>query len=95
MSSSIWIFDSSASHHMSPNSSCLASMFPSSSIPIMTVDGTPMPLEGVGFIVTLNRYLSNVYHIPKLTLNLAFVGRLCDSGNLVTFFFLLFFSLRS
>ena len=29
--------------------------------------------------------LSNVYHIPNLTLNLASVGQLCDYGNLVTF----------
>ena len=29
--------------------------------------------------------LSNVYHFPNLTLNLAYVGQLCDSSNLVTF----------
>ena len=29
--------------------------------------------------------LSNVYHIPNLTLNLAYVGQLCNSSNLVTF----------
>ena len=29
--------------------------------------------------------LSNVYHILNLTLNLASIGQLCDSGNLVTF----------
>ena len=29
--------------------------------------------------------LSYVYHIPKLTLNLAYVGQLCDFGNLDTF----------
>ena len=26
-----------------------------------------------------------MFHIPKLTLNLASVGQLCDYGNLVTF----------
>ena len=53
----------------------------------MTTDGTPMPLAGVGYVVTHNLSLSlyNVYHILNLTLNLAFVGQLCDSGNLVTF----------
>ena len=85
MSSSIWILDSSASHHMSLDSSCFASMSHSSSIPIMTVDGLPMPLDGVDSIVTPNLSLSNVYHIMKLTLNLASVGQLCDSCNLVTF----------
>ena len=29
--------------------------------------------------------LSNVYHIPNLTLNLASIGQLCNFGNLVTF----------
>ena len=70
---------------MSPDSSSFAYVYPSSSIPIMTADGTLMPLAGVGSVVTPNLSLPNVYHIPKLTLNLASVGQLCDSGNLVTF----------
>ena len=70
---------------MSPNSSYFASLFLSSSIPIMIVDGTRMPLASVGFVVTPNMSLSHVYHILKLALNLAFVGQLCDYGNLVTF----------
>ena len=85
MSHSVWVLDSGASHHMSPDSSSFASVSPSSSIPVMTADGTPMPLAGVGSVVTPHLSLSNVYHIPKLTLNLASVGQLCDSGNLVTF----------
>ena len=52
MLSSMWILDSDASHHMSPNSSCFASMSLSSSIHVMTIDGTPMPLTGVGPNVT-------------------------------------------
>ena len=76
---------------MSPDSSCFTSMFHSSYVLVMTIDGTPMPLVGVGSIVIPNLSLSNVYHILNLTLNLAFVGQLCDSGNLVTFFFFLLF----
>ena len=34
----------------------------SSSIHVMTVDGTLMPLAGVGFFVTPNLSLSHVYH---------------------------------
>ena len=80
---------SSASHHMSLDSSYFTSMSHSSSVPVMTIDGTPMPLAGVGSIVTpnLSFSLSNVYHISNLTLNLAFIGQLCDYGNLVTFSF--------
>ena len=54
MSYSTWILDSGASHHMSPDSSCFTSMSHSSSAPVMTTDGTPMPLAGVGSVVTPN-----------------------------------------
>ena len=89
MLSSIWILDSGGSHHMSPDSSCFTSISHLSSVPIMTTDDIPMPLAGVGYVVTpnLSLSLSKVYHISNLTLNLAFVGQLCDFGNLVTFFF--------
>ena len=60
-------------------------MSPSSSIFVMTADGTPMSLAGVGYVVTPNLSLCNVYHILKLMLNLASIGQLCDSGDLVTF----------
>ena len=85
MPSSEWVLDSGASHHMSPDSSSFSSLCPSPSISVMTADGTPMPLAGIGSIVMPHLFLSVVYHIPKLTLNLASVGQLCDSGNLVTF----------
>ena len=85
MSSSIWILDYGASHHMSPNSSFFVFMSHSSSITVMTVDGTLMLLAGVGFFVTPNLSLSNVYYILKLTLNLVVVGQLCDYDDLVTF----------
>ena len=86
MSSFTWILDSSASQHMSLNSSCFTSMSHLSSVPVMIVDGTLMPLASVGFVVTPNLSLSNVYHIPNLTFNLASFGQLCNSNNLVTFF---------
>ena len=59
---------------MSPNYSCFTSMSHSSSIPVMTANGTPMPLVGVGSVVTPNLSPSNVCHIQNLTLNLAYIG---------------------
>ncbi|KAK0598489.1 hypothetical protein LWI29_035151 [Acer saccharum] len=85
MSSSIWVLDSGASHHMSPDSSSFVSLCPATSVSVMTADGSPMPLAGVGSIVTHNISLSNVYHIPNLTLNLVSVSQLCDSGYSVSF----------
>ena len=47
----------------------------------MIVDYTPMPLAGVGSIVTPQLSLPNVYLIPNLKLNFAFVGQICDSSD--------------
>ena len=81
MSCSKWVLDSGASHHRSLDSSSFTFVSPSPSIPVMIVDGTLMPLAGVGSIITPLLSFSNVYLIPKLKLNLAFVGQLCDSDD--------------
>jgi len=86
MSHSEWVLDSSASHHMSPDFSSFTSVSPLSSIPVITADGTPMPLAGVGFVVTPHLSLSNVYLIPQLKLNLASIGQICDSGDYLVMF---------
>jgi hypothetical protein len=74
MSHSEWVLDSGASHHMSPDSLSFTFMSPSSSIPVITVDGTLMPLAGVGSIITPHLSLPNIYLIPNLKLNLASIG---------------------
>ena len=79
ISSSLWIFDSGVSHHMSPDLSSFVSLSPTSSVSVMITDGTPMPLVGVGSIITPYMSLSNVYHIPSPTLNLVSVSQLCES----------------
>ena len=86
MSHSKWVLDSSASHHMSPDSSSLTFVSPSPSIHIITVDGTLIPLAGVGSVVTPYLSLLNVYLIPKLKLNLASICQLCDFGNYLVIF---------
>jgi hypothetical protein len=86
MSHSEWVLDSGASYHMSPDSSSFTSVSPLSSIPVMTADGTPMPLAGVGSVVTPHLSLPNVYLILKLKLNLASVGQICDSGDYLVMF---------
>jgi hypothetical protein len=52
----------------------------------MTVDGTHMPLAGVGSVVTHHFSLPNVYLIPKLKLNFASVGQICDYGDYLVMF---------
>ncbi|KAE9596296.1 putative transcription factor interactor and regulator CCHC(Zn) family [Lupinus albus] len=46
ISSSIWILDSGASHHMSSDFKSFTSVHKSSCVSVMTADGTPMLLEG-------------------------------------------------
>jgi len=83
-----WVLDSGASHHMSPDSSSFTYVSSSSSIFVMTADGTFVPLASVGSIITPHLSLPNVYLILKLRLNLAFIGQLCDSNYyLITFSF--------
>jgi hypothetical protein len=52
----------------------------------MTADGTPMPLVGVGSVVTPHLSLPNVYLIPKFKLNLASIGQICVSGDYLVMF---------
>jgi hypothetical protein len=86
MSHSEWLLDYSASHHMSLDSSSFTFVSPSPSFLVMIVDGTLMLLVGVGSIVTPHLSPSNVYLIPKLRLNLAYVGQLYDSDDYLVIF---------
>jgi len=86
MSHSKWVLDSGASHHMFPDSLNFTFVSPSTSIPIMIVDGTPIPLAGVGSVVTPHLSLPNVYFIPNLKLNLAYVSQICDYGDYLIMF---------
>ena len=52
----------------------------------MTIDGTPIPLASVGSVLTPHLSLPNVYLIPKLKLNLAFVGKKYDSSDYLVMF---------
>jgi hypothetical protein len=66
---------------MSLDSSSFAYMSFSFSIHVMIIDGIFMPLVGVDSVITLHLSLPNIYLILNLTLNLAFVGQICDSGD--------------
>ncbi|KAH7692231.1 hypothetical protein IHE45_01G051500 [Dioscorea alata] len=70
---------------MSPDIDSFVSVNSALSLFVMTADGTSMPLAGIGSVRTSRLSLSDVYHIPSLTLNLASVAQLCDSGLSVLF----------
>jgi len=85
MSPPIWILDYGASHHISYDDKSFVSLSYALSLSIRTADGTPMPLASIGSISTPNLSFFDVYYIPNLTLSLASVSQLCDSGYSVMF----------
>ncbi|KAL4035953.1 hypothetical protein IC575_004667 [Cucumis melo] len=53
--------------------------------PIHSADGNPMSISHIGTVNTPTIKLSNTYHVPNLTFNLASVGQLCDLGLTIIF----------
>ena len=47
-------------------------------ITIYTAEGTPMPISHKGTISSSSLSLNDTFHIPKLSLNLFYVGQLCE-----------------
>jgi hypothetical protein len=47
---------------------------------IYTVDGSHMPVSHIGSIFTSNLSVSDIFLVPKLSLNLLFIGQLCELG---------------
>lgn len=64
---------------MSPYFPSFISLSSNSRIFAMYASATPMPIEGVGSIVTPHISLTGVYYIPTLSLNLTSVSQLCAS----------------
>ena len=85
VSSSIWILDSRAANHMSYYRKSCLSLNPTSSMSMLIAHGTIMPLAGIGSVSTSKLSLYNVYCIHNLTLILAFISQLWDSGYSITF----------
>lgn len=61
------------------------SLHPISFVSIMTADGTPMPLAGIGSVSAPNLSISDVYYIPNVTLSPVSVSQLCDFGYSILF----------
>jgi len=52
---------------------------------ITTINGDSVTLSGIGTIVTPSLSLFNVYYVPGLAMNHAFVGKIYDSRYNVCF----------
>ena len=76
-----WFFDTACCNHMTPNESQFSDKAPLEHlITIYTANGTPMLVSHKGTITSPYLSLSNTFHIPKLSLNLLYVGQLCELG---------------
>jgi hypothetical protein len=81
VSRNTWYFDSACYNHMSPNSQLFSSVIPTTHTPlIQTANGLHISASHTGSFSTPTLTLSDTYLIPNLTLNLIFVGQLCELG---------------
>ena len=85
ISSNKWIINSGVTNHMSHHLPYFVSLSPNSSMSIAIANGDSVPLYGIGTITIPSLSLSDIYYIPGLTLNLASIGKICDSGYNVCF----------
>lgn len=85
ISSSIFIFDYDVSHQMSYGHIPIVSLNIASFMSVLTANGTHIPLPNIGYVSTTNLFLYDVYYFHNITLCLAFVSQLCDSGYPLVF----------
>ncbi|KAH7867108.1 hypothetical protein Vadar_028907 [Vaccinium darrowii] len=79
-----WIFDSGASHHMTPDLSILSHcVSPSSPISITTANGSPMHVTYISSMLSTSSpllSLPDVFYVPQLSLSLLSISQLSYSG---------------
>uniref|UniRef100_A0A2N9EMC0 Retrovirus-related Pol polyprotein from transposon TNT 1-94-like beta-barrel domain-containing protein n=1 Tax=Fagus sylvatica TaxID=28930 RepID=A0A2N9EMC0_FAGSY len=81
VSGNTWYFDSACCNHMSPDSQLFSSVIPTTHAPlIQTANGLHIFASHTGSVSTPTLSLSDTYLIPNLTLNLIYVGQLCELG---------------
>jgi hypothetical protein len=78
--SSEWFLDLTCCNYMTNNPHLTSAHTPPVLPTITTVDGSALTVSHVGSISTPNLSVSNVFCVPKLHLNLLFVGQLTELG---------------
>ena len=81
-----WHFDSTYCNHITSDSSIFSSKTRLVISPIAhTADNSIMHVQNIGIVNTPKLSVSNVFHIPTVSLNLLFVSQLCELGVNVHF----------
>ena len=83
--SSTWLLDSACCNHMTSSPDVVPSHTSPPLPTIYTTNGSPLHVSHLGNVSTPALSVSNVYHIPKLTHNLLFTGKLTELGFCLTF----------
>ena len=81
-----WIVDSGCSHHATGNETLLSGVRPHCQKKVtMIADNSMHPMTKEGDLNDGSVLLKNVYHVPGLKKNLAFVSQITNSGRYVLF----------
>ena len=84
--SSTWYFDSACCNHMTPNIDALVCINNTCNVPyVRTANNSSMSVNHVGNVSDSKLTLSDVFHIPTLSLNLISVGQLTEFNLDVVF----------
>uniref|UniRef100_A0A2N9GEJ7 Retrovirus-related Pol polyprotein from transposon TNT 1-94-like beta-barrel domain-containing protein n=1 Tax=Fagus sylvatica TaxID=28930 RepID=A0A2N9GEJ7_FAGSY len=76
-----WLLDSVCCNHMTPHASHFSQKTPLAPSPIIyTADSSHMSVSHIGTISSPDLTIPDTYLVPKLSLNLLFVGQLCELG---------------
>uniref|UniRef100_A0A2N9I2N8 Retrovirus-related Pol polyprotein from transposon TNT 1-94-like beta-barrel domain-containing protein n=1 Tax=Fagus sylvatica TaxID=28930 RepID=A0A2N9I2N8_FAGSY len=76
-----WLLDSACCNHMTPHASYFSQKTPLAHFPIIyTADSSHMFVSHIGTVSSPNLTISDTYLVPKLFLNLLYVGQLCELG---------------
>lgn len=81
-----WFFDSNCYNHMTDDPSIFLDKTHVSHLSLInTINGSSLHVNHIGSVSTLNLSLPVTFHLPKLTINLIYVGQLCDLGLNIIF----------
>uniref|UniRef100_A0A2N9IYG8 Uncharacterized protein n=1 Tax=Fagus sylvatica TaxID=28930 RepID=A0A2N9IYG8_FAGSY len=76
-----WLLDSACCNHMTPHASHFSQKAPlAPSLIIYTTDSSHMSVSHIGTVSSPDLTIPDTYLVPKLSLNLLYVGQLCELG---------------
>jgi hypothetical protein len=80
-----WILDLGASHHMTTTKDVFSYLTASTGPPILMGDDTPVEVTRQGRVELQHGSFDNVFHVPKLSMNLLSIYQITQLGKSVEF----------